>query len=127
MTGELLARAEGQVYVPEMLRAPYPSSKPSATRADADHIDIALGQLTDFVGGQRVLVLSGAGCSTESGIPDYRSPATGRGRRRPMGYQEFMGSTRARTRYGPEVPSAGPECRERSRIRVIMRSLVLRP
>ena len=45
----------------------------------------------------RVLVLSGAGLSTESGIPDYRGPTSVR--RSPMTYQEFVGSAAARQRY----------------------------
>lgn len=46
-----------------------------------------------------VLVLSGAGLSTESGIPDYRGP-TGRLRpATPMTYGEFIGSAAARQRY----------------------------
>jgi len=45
------------------------------------------------------VVLSGAGLSTESGIPDYRGP-TGRARRAtPMTYQVFTGSAEARRRY----------------------------
>lgn len=36
--------------------------------------------LARLLAGRRVTVLSGAGVSTESGIPDYRSPD---GRRRP--------------------------------------------
>ncbi|MFF7993926.1 NAD-dependent protein deacetylase [Kitasatospora xanthocidica] len=45
------------------------------------------------------VVLSGAGLSTESGIPDYRG-ATGRRRTgTPMTYQEFTGSEAARRRY----------------------------
>ncbi|MGW7446425.1 NAD-dependent protein deacetylase [Kitasatospora sp. NPDC054795] len=45
------------------------------------------------------VVLSGAGLSTESGIPDYRG-ATGRRRGgTPMTYQEFTGSADARRRY----------------------------
>ena len=43
-------------------------------------------------------MLAGAGCSTESGIPDYRSP--GRAiRRPPVQYQEFVRSEAARVRY----------------------------
>lgn len=52
-----------------------------------------------MVEGRGVLVLSGAGLSTESGIPDYRG-ADGKLRRHsPMTYQEFVGSGEARRRY----------------------------
>ncbi|MEU7303807.1 NAD-dependent protein deacetylase [Streptomyces sp. NPDC007206] len=46
-----------------------------------------------------VLVLSGAGISTESGIPDYRGEGGSLGRHTPMTYQEFTASPRARRRY----------------------------
>jgi NAD-dependent SIR2 family protein deacetylase len=46
-----------------------------------------------------VLVLSGAGLSTESGIPDYRGPTGARRRSTPMTYQEFTGSPASRRRY----------------------------
>ncbi|MGH8326435.1 MAG: NAD-dependent protein deacetylase, partial [Steroidobacteraceae bacterium] len=47
----------------------------------------------------RLLVLSGAGCSTESGIPDYRN-AEGRWKRaRPVEFQAFMGELAVRRRY----------------------------
>jgi NAD-dependent SIR2 family protein deacetylase len=55
--------------------------------------------LAEILLGGGAVVLSGAGLSTESGIPDYRG-ATGRARRgQPMTYQEFTGSAAARQRY----------------------------
>ncbi|WP_225810676.1 NAD-dependent protein deacetylase [Streptomyces spinosus] len=46
-----------------------------------------------------VLVLSGAGISTESGIPDYRGEGGSLSRHTPMTYQEFTASAQARRRY----------------------------
>jgi NAD-dependent SIR2 family protein deacetylase len=55
--------------------------------------------LAELVAGGDVVVLSGAGLSTESGIPDYRGE-TGRLRRaEPMTYQAFVGGAAARRRY----------------------------
>jgi NAD-dependent SIR2 family protein deacetylase len=55
--------------------------------------------LLDLVTRGEVAVLSGAGLSTESGIPDYRGP-TGRARRaEPMSYQVFVGAEADRRRY----------------------------
>ncbi|WP_371749695.1 NAD-dependent protein deacetylase [Streptomyces sp. NBC_01283] len=46
-----------------------------------------------------VAVLSGAGLSTESGIPDYRGEHGSLRRHTPMTYQEFVGAEQARQRY----------------------------
>ncbi|MEU7723238.1 NAD-dependent protein deacetylase [Streptomyces tibetensis] len=46
-----------------------------------------------------VLVLSGAGISTESGIPDYRGEGGSLSRHTPMTYQDFTAATQARRRY----------------------------
>ncbi|MFP3942014.1 MAG: NAD-dependent protein deacetylase [Thermoanaerobaculia bacterium] len=48
---------------------------------------------------RRLLALTGAGCSTESGIPDYRGPDGTWKHKQPMLYQEFVSSEVARKRY----------------------------
>jgi NAD-dependent SIR2 family protein deacetylase len=62
----------------------------------------SFGILADLVASRDAVILSGAGLSTESGIPDYRGP-TGLARRvsgsTPMTYQAFTGSAAARRRY----------------------------
>ncbi|PBC70651.1 NAD-dependent SIR2 family protein deacetylase [Streptomyces sp. TLI_235] len=58
-----------------------------------------LHEVGRLLAGGEVAVLSGAGLSTESGIPDYRG-ATGRARpRTPMTFQEFTASEDGRRRY----------------------------
>lgn len=63
----------------------------------------ALEQLQAFVSqASRLFIISGAGLSTESGIPDYRSEGVGlyaRTDRRPMQHSEFVRSAKARQRY----------------------------
>ncbi|CAN5686748.1 NAD-dependent protein deacetylase [soil metagenome] len=48
---------------------------------------------------RRLFVLSGAGCSTESGIPDYRDEKGDWKRPSPVTYQAFMGEESTRKRY----------------------------
>jgi NAD-dependent SIR2 family protein deacetylase len=48
---------------------------------------------------RRLFVLTGAGCSTGSGIPDYRDGAGNWKRLPPVTYQAFMGDEAARRRY----------------------------
>ena len=48
---------------------------------------------------QRILIVSGAGLSTASGIPDFRGPNGVWTRRRPVYYDDFMTSEAARIEY----------------------------
>ncbi|TVR01757.1 MAG: NAD-dependent protein deacetylase 1, partial [Spirochaetaceae bacterium] len=58
-----------------------------------------LDRVVELVREGDLLVLSGAGLSTESGIPDYRGP-TGRQRESsPIQYREYVSSAEARRRY----------------------------
>jgi len=56
-----------------------------------------LDALVALARGRRIVALTGAGCSTESGIPDYRGP--GARPRAPLQHREFVGDARARKRY----------------------------
>lgn len=58
-----------------------------------------LARVAEIVAARGALVLSGAGISTESGIPDYRGPSSAGRERRPITYQEFVRSEDARRRY----------------------------
>lgn len=58
----------------------------------------AYERLVELLRGGNVTVLSGAGLSTESGIPDYRG-ADGKRRIAPMTYGEFVASPASRQRY----------------------------
>ncbi|MBT2584257.1 NAD-dependent protein deacetylase [Arthrobacter sp. ISL-95] len=70
-----------------------PAPVAQLTPRELDELRAAL----DLLGGKRLTVLTGAGLSTDSGIPDYRGP--GSAPRNPMTYQEFIGSEASRRRY----------------------------
>lgn len=57
----------------------------------------ALDAAERLLSGRRLAVLTGAGVSTDSGIPDYRG--AGAPRRTPMQFSAFLADERARKRY----------------------------
>ncbi|TDU32685.1 NAD-dependent SIR2 family protein deacetylase [Panacagrimonas perspica] len=60
----------------------------------------AVTALQDFLERHpRLFVLTGAGCSTGSGIPDYRDDAGEWKRKPPVRHQEFVGDGKVRARY----------------------------
>lgn len=60
---------------------------------------IGFEALADLLRTRRVAVLSGAGISTESGIPDYRGPDTRDKDHSPIQYDDFIDSARTRRHY----------------------------
>lgn len=58
-----------------------------------------LSDLATLVGSGGVCVLSGAGISTDSGIPDYRGPSSAARRHAPMTYDAFVSDPDSRHRY----------------------------
>jgi NAD-dependent deacetylase len=64
-----------------------------------EHVN-ELNSLTGLIAGSdRILVFTGAGISTASGIPDYRGPQGVWKTRRPVYYDEFMSSEEHRSAY----------------------------
>ena len=62
-------------------------------------MDERIDRLADLVAAGGVVVISGAGLSTDSGIPDYRGPSGALRRHPPMTYREFVSDPHARRRY----------------------------
>ncbi|HEY2592223.1 MAG TPA: NAD-dependent protein deacetylase [Steroidobacteraceae bacterium] len=77
----------------QTLRAISPATAPEQAERER-------AALRDFIERhERLVVLTGAGCSTESGIPDYRDAAGSWKRAQPIMLQAFMGDPHARRRY----------------------------
>ena len=68
--------------------------------------------LIEVLTGKRVCVLTGAGISTESGIPDYRGPTAPPRKRAPIQHREFIDDALIRARYWARSMLGWPRFRE---------------
>lgn len=71
----------------------------SLAQPDGNASRALLAEAATCLGGRRFVALTGAGVSTESGIPDYRSPEALARVRRPIHGPDFVRSASLRRRY----------------------------
>jgi NAD-dependent SIR2 family protein deacetylase len=60
-------------------------------------LSFGISHAKQLLEGKQILVLTGAGVSTDSGIPDYRG--AGRVQKHPLTFDQFMGSAQNQARY----------------------------
>jgi len=89
-------------HVAEIASSPALLSDPALDQGSGNkHLDTDaehdLDRLAELLRGKPAAVLTGAGLSTDSGIPDYRGE--GAPQRTPMTFQTFIADERARKRY----------------------------
>ena len=65
-----------------------------------------------IAGASRIVGFTGAGVSTESGVPDFRSPDGVWARNRTVDFQEFVSSEAGRVEYWRQKTAAWPAMRE---------------
>lgn len=70
-------------------------------------------RLAEFLAKGPVTVLTGAGVSTDSGIPDYRGPETARRARNPIRFQQFVTDPQWRQRYWARSFLGWPNIRDK--------------
>lgn len=98
--GGLAAPSRSERAPSYVVGTPLPGAKPAPTAPplDTGRLEQLVAMLQRCRGD--TLVITGAGCSTESSIPDYRSPGGAYSSGfKPMTHQAFMASSDNRARY----------------------------
>jgi NAD-dependent SIR2 family protein deacetylase len=75
-------------------------------------METPVDELLELLAGRRVCVLTGAGVSTESGIPDYRGPTAPPRSRPPLQHRDFVEDARTRARYWARAVLGWPRFRD---------------
>ncbi|MCS5733344.1 NAD-dependent protein deacetylase [Herbiconiux daphne] len=70
---------------------------PLVSSSSGAQATLAVEDAAEVLSGRRIVVLTGAGMSTDSGIPDYRGE--GAPKRNPMTFDQFLASDSYRKRY----------------------------
>jgi NAD-dependent deacetylase sirtuin 4 len=88
------------------------ASRTRSSPPDDDTLDDELAPVAMALEGRRIVVLTGAGVSTESGIPDYRGEGTRQRARNPVRFATFTSDASARRRYWARAFLGWPKIRD---------------
>mmetsp|Transcript_27518 Transcript_27518/g.44335 ORF Transcript_27518/g.44335 Transcript_27518/m.44335 type:complete len:469 (+) Transcript_27518:355-1761(+) len=93
--GEIISLSNDEIFLPQSYQAVPRSNKTTARTA------AAFNQLKELVQqSNNIVLITGAGCSTKSGIPDYRGEEGSYSKgHKPMTHDNFMFSPEERQRY----------------------------
>ncbi|MCB9639114.1 MAG: NAD-dependent protein deacetylase [Myxococcales bacterium] len=88
-----------QDFFRQNLSSDWPENVRPTGYYDASQLEEGVHRLAALLKERRVTALTGAGCSTDSGIPDYRGKESQKRKRNPIQYQHFIHDLDARRRY----------------------------